>query len=97
MSLYRVYKKDDERGTNWAVMANDTDTAKSFVCRTVGISDPKDLRIGFFDDFTKGYVTVREEVPTHWGWKSRESNSLAVVEKRWKLTGKTGILTEFKP
>jgi hypothetical protein len=89
MGLYRVFKKDEEQGRNWAVMADDTAEAKLLV--------PKDLRIGFFNDLDKDFITVRTEESTYWGMTYRRSEKLKDVELSWKRQNKKGVLTEFRP
>ena len=104
MGLYRVYKKGEERGTNWVVMADDTDAAKLLVCQHIKVSHPdiveawvKALRVGFLDNFEKDYITVRVKQSYYWGLDGWQTTPLKEVEKIWKHSGKTGVVTTFKP
>ena len=101
MGLYRVYKKDEERDTNWVVLAVDTDAAKAFVILHLGGGSTsftlKDFRVGFLDEFAKGYISVRTKQQYYWGLEGWKSLPLKEVEKIWKRTGKTGVMTEYKP
>ena len=97
MGLYRVYKKDEERGTNWVVMAEDTNEAKRLVIFAEPGIIASELRVGFLDAFEKNHITVRVKQSYFWGLDGWQTTPLKEVEKIWKHSGKTGVVTTFKP